>query len=58
MAVAARAEWVVVWQSGADGLTVRHGAVRDGSGCGATALEKATVRSLALEKRAVLSFFF
>jgi hypothetical protein len=35
-----------------------RGATRDESGCGVAALEKATARSLALEKGAALSFFF
>jgi hypothetical protein len=34
-----------------------RGAARDESGCGGAALEKATTRSLALEKRAALYFF-
>lgn len=34
-----------------------RGATRDESGCGVAALEKATTRSLTLEKGAVLSFF-
>jgi hypothetical protein len=35
-----------------------HGATRDGSRCSVAALEKATVRSLTLEKGAALCFFF
>jgi hypothetical protein len=35
-----------------------RGEARDGSGCSGAALEKATTRSLALEKGGALSFFF
>jgi hypothetical protein len=54
-------EWAAVLQSGAGGLAVRRGVgrgARDGSGCSTATLEKATTRSLALEKGAALSFFF
>jgi hypothetical protein len=51
-------EWAAARESGAGGHATQHGAVWDGSGRGAAALEKATVRSLALEKGATWSFFF